>query len=182
MLPRRRSLLSAAFFVAAMISAIGFAAAAVCYARQFYATDVIHYLRWNPSTMTLTEAGATFGHGGVNFRLDSTTALPTDNTASVRAMVGLSNSSLTHRRWPGGLPSWDRPVLWGDHFRSTPSVGINATGLSDCWTLQFRFDAAMALFAILPALWTVMRVRRALTARKPLSAFPVVDAAPASAE
>jgi hypothetical protein len=182
MLPRRRSLLSIAFFVAAMISAIAFVTAAVGYVRQFYATDVIQYLRWNPSTLTFTESGATFGRGGVNLRLDSTTALPTDNLAAVRAMVGLSNSLLTHRQWPGGLPSWDRPVLWGDHFRCTPSVRINVNGLSDCWTLQFRFDAAMALFAILPATWVVLCVRRALAARKPLSAFPVVAAAPASAK
>jgi hypothetical protein len=179
---RRSSLISAAFFIAATISAIGCIAVTVGYARQFFVTDVFHYLRWNPTTMRYTVAEATFAGGGVSMHSESTTALATDNTSKIRAIVGPSNAQLTHRRWPGSPALWDRPVLWGDHYRCTPSIGVNVNGLSDCWSLQFRFDALMGALAILPMLWMVMRVRRALVARRPLSAFPVVAQTPASAK
>jgi hypothetical protein len=164
-----------AFFIAAAISALAFVALAIGIVRQWYRTDVFQYRRWNPATMRFTVAEATFGGGGIRAHAESATALPTDNLSKVRAIVGSSNSQLTHTRWPGSPELWDRPVLWGDHYRCTPSIGVNMNGLADCWTLEFRFDAAMALLAIFPALWTIARVRRAMSARWPsTSGFPII--------
>jgi hypothetical protein len=143
----------------ALVSAAAFIAAGYCLVRTSQASDDWQMSSWNPATRTFVETRLGIRRGGIVLHSESTTALPSDNVSLLVASVGPTNRRVVHSVWPGA-PSADGPWLWGDHYRSTPSVGINTSGLSDCWTLQFRVETMLILFAIVPAVWTITSWRR----------------------
>jgi len=148
---------------------------AICLVRGHFAYDDFHLLRWNPSTLNYTEMRFDSEAGEILAHLETTTALPSDNTAVIQANVGPSNLRLIHTVYPPP-PVSDWPVLWGDHFRCTPSIGINVRGLSNCWTLEFRCDIAAAFLALLPAFWAVKWIHRMVQGRQPAArGFPVIE-------
>jgi len=168
-------MLRRAFAIGALVSTIGLAAMAICLIRGHFAYDDFHLLRWNPSTLTYTEMRFDSEAGEILAHLETTTALSSDNTAAIQANVGPSDVRLVHSVWPPTTGS-DWPVLWADHYRCTPSVGINVNGLSNCWTLEFRCDTAAAFLALLPACWAVKRIRRLMRGRQPAArGFPVIE-------
>jgi hypothetical protein len=75
------------------------------------------------------------------------------------ATVGTANRRVVHRTWPADA-AMDFPWLWADHYRSTPSIGINQSGLSDCWTLELRIETAVIVFGVAPTIWTTFTLRR----------------------
>jgi hypothetical protein len=71
-----------------------------------------------------------------------------------------------HRRWPSGPSATS--FLWGDHYHTTSVAGINASGTTECWTLHFRYELPLTVFAILPTAWVVtwaLRRRRRASRR-----------------
>jgi hypothetical protein len=158
------AMLRRVFAIIAVLSAMVFAAFVGCGIRQRFANDVFDFNHWNPSTRNYTHVLLVWhGHNFV-VHSESTTLSASDNPAIVLARVGPSNRRLVHIAYPpaAGGPA---PLLWGDHYRSTPSMGINQRGLSDCWTLLFRLEVALVVFAVLPGIWGAMRLRRMIGRR-----------------
>jgi hypothetical protein len=152
-------MLRRAFTIIAVLSASVFVALAGCIVRQHFASDHFHIYHWNPSTRNYTEINFYLGGQYFGAHVESTTALASDDTSIIQWRAGPSNLRFVHDAWPAGTRN-DGPLLWGDHYRSTPSFGINQHGLSDCWTLQFRLELALVLFAVVPAIWALGRLRR----------------------
>jgi hypothetical protein len=143
----------------ALLSTVALLVVGYCLVRTWRASDEYQIASWDPSNRTFTATRVRIDRGGILLHSDSTTALPSDNTAPLVAMAGPTNRRVVHRVWPAG-PSANGPWLWTDHYRSTPSVGINTSGLSDCWTLEFRVETTLILFSIVPAAWTITSLRR----------------------
>jgi len=157
-------MLRRAFAIIAVLSAIVLAAFVACGIRQTFAIDHFHFFGWNPSTRNYTQIS--FYSDGYYFsaHYELTNALASDNTSVIQTKVGPSNWRLVHGAWVAGGRQ-DGPLLWEDHYRSTPSIGINQMGLSDCWTLQFRLELALGVFAVLPGIWAGMWLRRLIRRR-----------------
>ena len=152
-------MLRRAFGIIAVLSAIVFAAFVACGIRQRFDSDHFHFFRWNPSTRSYTEISFYSQGYYVSAHYESTNALASDDTSVIQTKVGPGNWRLLHRAWGAGGRQ-DGPLVWGDHYRSTPSIGINQMGLSDCWTLQFRLEFAVVVFAIVPGIWVGMWLRQ----------------------
>jgi hypothetical protein len=172
------------FALLALVSAAAFVAAGCCLVRTWCATDDWHISSWNPSARTLIATQVGIRRGGIILHWERTKALPSDNVLAIVAAVGPANRRVVHRVWPGNSGA-EGPWLWGDHYRATPGVGINASGLSDRWTLQFRVETMLILFAIVPGLWTITSLRRwrrnrASGPRGFAVVVPKVDASPAA--
>jgi hypothetical protein len=143
------AMLRRAFAIIAVLSAIVFAAFAGCGIRQHFANDVFDFDHWNPSTRNYTQILLVWhGHNFV-IHSESTTLSASDDPAIVLARVGPSNRRLVHIAYPPAAGG-NGPLLWGDHYHSTPNFTKNRTGLSDCWTLQFRLELALVVFAVVP--------------------------------
>jgi hypothetical protein len=136
----------------ALSSAAIFFALIACFVRAHFTTDRFLWFIWNPRTRTFTQIRLRHASQGMIFHSESTTALPSDNTAYIQAMVGPSNALLVHTQMPLGLLN-GFPLLWGDHYQSTPTSGINKSGVADCWDFQFRYELPLAMFALLPTIW-----------------------------
>jgi hypothetical protein len=149
--------------VVAFVSAMLFVAMAICFVRAQFAHDDFRVLRWNPATRNFTDVRISHRTAGLFIHAESTTASALDNTSVVLAMVGPSNMRFVHDVWPPS--AGDSPFLWADHYRSTPTVGINQSGLSNCWTLEFRYELALIVFAVFPTLWGADLLRRLLRRR-----------------
>ena len=120
--------------------------------------------RWNPATRTFTETTIAHRAGGLSIHRESTTALPIDNPSALLSSIGPTNRQFIHRSSPP-TPRAGDPFLWFDHYRATPSIGINQNGLSDCWTLQLRHEILIAFFAILPMIWGIKCLWQSLERR-----------------
>jgi len=170
-------MLRRAFGIIAGLSLAIFLAFAGCGVRQQFANDQFHVYRWNPSTRSYSEYY--FGSHGGDFgaHCESTTALASDNTAIVQWRARPSNLRIVHAAYRLGGRD-EGPLVWGDHYYSTPSFGINQNGLAENWTLEFRLEGALFLFAIVPGIWGAMWLRRWRLARQSRRArgFAVVAA------
>jgi hypothetical protein len=160
--------------IATIFSTITFIAMAVVVVRSLIAHDDFQLVQWNPATRTYTETRINLLRRGIYTHCESTTALPSDNTAAILTKVGPANSLLSHHTWPPA--SSDCPLFWIDHFRCTPSCGINTSGLSNCWTLEFRSDAITLILAVLPTIWLMKQIRKARQIRLATTrGFPVLE-------
>jgi hypothetical protein len=170
-------MLRRAFGILAGLSLIIFLAFAACGVRQQFANDQFYIYRWNPSTRSYSEYYFGWHAGNLGAHYESTTALASDNTAIVQWRARPSNLRIVHEAY--GLGGRDEgPLVWGDHYYSTPSFGINQNGLAENWTLEFRLEGALFLFAIVPLIWGAMWLRRWRLARQSRKArgFAVVAA------
>ena len=147
------------FAFAAILSAAAFIAAGCCFIRAWRVSDDWGIASWNPSSRTFTVTRVILARDRVFAHRESTTALPGDSVAHLAPAAGPPYRRVVHLVGPGrAIPSG--PWLWADHYRSTPTVGINRSGLSDCWTLEFRLETALIAFALVPAVWTIVALRR----------------------
>jgi hypothetical protein len=153
-----------AFTVVAFLSASIFVVIAACFVRQQFGEDHFSVFRWDPSTRVVTDFQLSLQSGGIYAHGESTTALPSDDTSAVQAKAGTSNSRFVHDVSPPTRGS-EWPLLWADHYRCTPDLGINRNGLANCWTLEFRCDAALVLFSLCPIVWALPRIRRVIGRR-----------------
>src|SRR5437763_11406283 len=149
------------FAFIAVLSAMIFLAVAACGVRQHFASDQFHIYRWDPSTRSYSEIYIGSQEGSFGAHCESTKALASDNTAIVQWRARPSNMRIVHDSFPPGWTN-EGPLVWGDHYYSTPSFGINRNGLSECWTLEFRLELALIVFAALPGLWGAVWLRRRL--------------------
>jgi hypothetical protein len=162
-MPKLATISRRLFAALTVASAVILLAIVAGYVWAQFITDHFYIYRWNPARRSYAEIRMFHGAGGISFYAEFTTALPTDNTAALLAPLGSSNSRFTHQSWP--RPTGAGALFWGDHFRATPSIGINTNGLSDCWVLQTQHIILIALFAILPAIWACTRTWRWLERR-----------------
>jgi len=157
---RIAAMLRRVFAIIAVLSAMGFVAFVGLGIRQHFAIDQFHIYRWNPSTRRYTQIFIGWDRDNFGVHTESTTALASDDTSVIRSKAGPSNLKIVHDVFPLGPPPYYSPWLWGDHFHSTPSMGINQMGLSDCWSLLFRLEVALGVFGVLPGIWMGLWVRR----------------------
>ncbi len=160
--------------IATLLSALIFIAMALCIIRCHFANDEFQVFRWNPATRTFTEARIHLLGIEVLANLAKTTALPSDNISPIRTRIGSANFLVVHNVWP---PAPDQcPLFWANHFRCTPTCGINTNGLSNCWTIIFRTDAALFLAAILPTVWVIKQIRNVRQIQlASIRGFPVLE-------
>jgi hypothetical protein len=173
--PNPSSLLRSGRQILLLTSTLLFATFTVVFTRAQFTSDDLTLLRWNPATRTYSETHIRIRANGLSLHTESTTATPSDNTSTITASLAPSNLRLTHFTWPVA-PRDASPLLWADHYRTTPTIGINPTGLSNCYTLQFRHELPLILSAIFPAIWLYKTLKRRLI-RRPPAGFPL-DAQP----
>jgi hypothetical protein len=166
------------------VSTTAFLLVALCIVRQHFAgLDVFKMFFWNPSTRTYTEVAIYFDDGGFTSHVERTKAIASDDTSVAQARAGNSNIHFTHdRRRP--YNGSGRPIVWGDHFWSTPLPDIKMNGATEWWTLEFSRGALLALFGFLPLLtwtWKIIRHWRRVSRRGFDVVSVNVDSAEASA-
>ncbi|MDB5297822.1 MAG: hypothetical protein JWO31_3805 [Phycisphaerales bacterium] len=156
---------------AAFASTVALLATLALVALSRWRSDEWQLTRWDATSRTLTEGRLAIRRGGVVLHAESTNALPGEDATRVAATAGPTNQRVVHLTLSG---SGERgPWLWRDRYRTTSTVGINSSGLTDAWTLQFRLVAVLLIVAILPLAWTFALLRaymRVLQAR----GFPVI--------
>jgi hypothetical protein len=165
------------------VSALACACMAFCFVRSHFASDHFHCYRWNSSAYAFTDSWLALQEGGIFIHSETTGASATDNPSTVRTLAGISDSQIVHHAWPPGLGS-SCPILWGDHYRSSPSPSLGLSGMSNCCTVEFRCDFALVFFSLLPASW-IVKTLRARALRSQVRGFAVLDSSlttPAKAE
>jgi hypothetical protein len=174
------AMLRRTFAFVAILSVVAFVAVAVCAIREHFASDDFGIISWNPATRQVREFRMSWREGGVSTHTESTIALASDNISLIRAKAGAFNLRFVHDSFVRS--SWiDCPILWGDHYRCTPLLGVNRNGLSDCWTLEFRLNWALAALAVLPLLWVCNYIQRVVQRRRCAApGFAVIEIPPAN--